>query len=223
MVPPLCNEDPGFREEEGAALAAAFLSLRRYDPDQVRRVSAPHPTRSRHNRRRLGGGKPAASQPPDGAPLGQAIIRRVSARRQGCGLMTQTESSGKPVVPMSQQVKLAPKEHWEHTMIVWRVIGWILLLAGLSVLVRDVIASFDTGVWRPIAVGQLWYDFDRSSLNLVQAVIQRYVSPFLWNQDCRSCAAVLGVCRADRLGCLCSCAQPDHGACGIPDHKTGRE
>jgi len=67
-------------------------------------------------------------------------------------------------------------------MIVWRVIGWVLLLAGLSVLVRDVIASFDTGVWRPIAVGQLWYDFDRSSLNLSQAVIQRYVSPFLWNR-----------------------------------------
>lgn len=67
-------------------------------------------------------------------------------------------------------------------MIVWRVIGWILLLAGLSVLVRDVIASFDIGLWRPIAVGQLWYDLDRSSLNLAQAVIQRYVSPFLWNQ-----------------------------------------
>ena len=95
-------------------------------------------------------------------------------------------------------------------MIVWRVIGWIVLLAGLSVLVRDVIAGFDTGVWRPIAVGQLWYDVDRSSLNLVQAVTQRYVSPFLWNQDGRSCAAVLGVCRADRLGCLCSCCSPDH-------------
>ena len=35
-----------------------FLSLRRYDPDQVRRVAAPH---------LLG---PAASQPPVGAPLG---------------------------------------------------------------------------------------------------------------------------------------------------------
>jgi hypothetical protein len=67
-------------------------------------------------------------------------------------------------------------------VIVWRVIGWIALLAGLSVLVRDVIASFDIGLWRPIAVGQLWYDFDRSSLNLAQAVTQRYVSPFLWNR-----------------------------------------
>ena len=67
-------------------------------------------------------------------------------------------------------------------MIVWRVAGWILLLAGLSVLVRDLIAWYDTGRWAPLALGQLWYELDRSSLNLVQAVVQRYLSPFLWNR-----------------------------------------
>jgi hypothetical protein len=67
-------------------------------------------------------------------------------------------------------------------MIVWRVIGWLLVLAGLAVLVRDAIAWFETRVWMPIAVGQLWYDLDRSSLNLAQAVIQRYVAAFLWDQ-----------------------------------------
>ncbi len=67
-------------------------------------------------------------------------------------------------------------------MIVWRVIGWIVFLAGLSVLVRDVIAWFNTKIWAPIAIGQLWYELDRSSLNLVQAVTQRYVSPFLWDR-----------------------------------------
>ena len=67
-------------------------------------------------------------------------------------------------------------------MIVWRIVGWGALFAGLSVLVRDVIAWFDTRVWAPIAVGQLWYEIDRSSLNLVQAVTQRYVSAFLWDR-----------------------------------------
>ncbi|MBV8122049.1 MAG: hypothetical protein JO081_19180 [Alphaproteobacteria bacterium] len=67
-------------------------------------------------------------------------------------------------------------------MIVWRAIGWVLFLAGLSVLVRDLIAWFETRVWMPIAVGQLWYELDRSSLNLAQAVIQRYLTPFLWDQ-----------------------------------------
>ena len=107
-------------------------------------------------------------------------------------------------------------------MIVWRVIGSILLLAGLSVLVRDVIAGFDTGVWRPIAVGQLWYDVDRSSLNLVQAVTQRYVSPFLWNQVvvpvllCWASAVLIG------LGAFVLAAHPATTACGTPDRKTAR-
>ncbi len=66
-------------------------------------------------------------------------------------------------------------------MIVGRVIGWLVVLAGLAVLARDVTVRIDTGRWAPIALGQLWYELNRSSLNLVQAVIQRYVSPFLWN------------------------------------------
>lgn len=66
-------------------------------------------------------------------------------------------------------------------MIVGRVVGWILILAGLSLLVRDVIARIETQIWAPVAVGQLWYDLDRSSLNLAQAVTQRYISRFLWD------------------------------------------
>ena len=67
------------------------------------------------------------------------------------------------------------------SMIVGRVIGWIGLLAGASVLVRDLLAWFDTKHWMPIALGQLWYDLNRASLNLVQAVVQRYIHPFLWD------------------------------------------
>ena len=84
-------------------------------------------------------------------------------------------------------------------MIVWRIVGWGALLAGLSVLVRDVIAWFDTRVWAPIALGQLWYELDRSSLNLVQAVTQRYVSAFLWDRVivnillCWAFAALIGL------------------------------
>lgn len=62
-----------------------------------------------------------------------------------------------------------------------RLIGWIFFLAGLSVLVRDVLVWIDTKHWAPIALGQLWYDLNRSSLNLVQAVVQRYIHPFFWD------------------------------------------
>ena len=66
-------------------------------------------------------------------------------------------------------------------MIVGRLIGWIILLAGGAVLVRDLLVWIDTKHWAPIALGQLWYDLNRSSLNLVQAVVQRYIHPFLWD------------------------------------------
>ena len=66
-------------------------------------------------------------------------------------------------------------------MIVGRAIGWIVLLFGGAVLVRDVLVWIDTKHWAPIALGQLWYQLNRSSLNLVQAVIQRYIHPFLWD------------------------------------------
>ena len=66
-------------------------------------------------------------------------------------------------------------------MIVGRVVGWIALLSGAAVLVRDLLVWIDTKHWAPIALGQLWYDFNRSSLNLVQAVVQRYIHPFLWD------------------------------------------
>src|SRR5260370_31859787 len=62
-----------------------------------------------------------------------------------------------------------------------RVIGWIIFLAGVSVLVRDLLVWIDTKHWAPSALGQLWYDLNRSSLNLIQAVVQRYIHPFLWD------------------------------------------
>lgn len=62
-----------------------------------------------------------------------------------------------------------------------RLIGWIIFLAGLAVLVRDVLVWIDTKHWAPIALDQLWFDLNRSSLNLVQAVVQRYIHPFLWD------------------------------------------
>ena len=66
-------------------------------------------------------------------------------------------------------------------MVVGRLIGWIFLLTGGAVLVRDLLVWVDTKHWAPLALGQLWYDLNRSSLNLVQAVTQRYIHPFLWD------------------------------------------
>ena len=96
--------------------------------------------------------------------------------------MTQPECDATTVAYAARELNLTQKNIGSAVMIVWRIIGWVMFLAGLSVLARDLIAWFDSKIWAPVAVGQLWYEIDRSSLNLVQAVIQRYVSPFLWDR-----------------------------------------
>jgi hypothetical protein len=69
----------------------------------------------------------------------------------------------------------------EIVSMIRRLVGWIFLLAGLSVLVRDLMVWMDTRRFAPIALGQLWFDVNRSSLNLTQAVVQRYIHPFVWD------------------------------------------
>ncbi len=49
-------------------------------------------------------------------------------------------------------------------MIVVRIIGWLLLLAGVIVLGRDVLAWRDTGVLAPVSLEQLWLELGRASL-----------------------------------------------------------
>lgn len=63
-----------------------------------------------------------------------------------------------------------------------RALGWILLFAGLAVLVDDSITALQTGSFRLVAAGELWYRLDAGSLNLLQSVIQRYVSSWTWDQ-----------------------------------------
>ncbi len=61
-------------------------------------------------------------------------------------------------------------------------------LFGLVLLVGAVVAAgwqfqlwAQSGRYVPVALGQLWFSLDPPSLNLVQAVIERYVWPPLWD------------------------------------------
>jgi len=85
------------------------------------------------------------------------------------------------------------------SMIVGRLIGWVAFLAGAAVLVRDVLVWIYTKHWGPIALGQLWFSLDRSSLNLAQAVVQRY-PPLSLGPDHRQHPVVLGLCGPDDSG-----------------------
>ena len=62
-----------------------------------------------------------------------------------------------------------------------RLIGWLLILAALAVLLwYDVWGWYQTGTWRMVRAGQVWFNLDRSSLNMAQAGIERHVARFLW-------------------------------------------
>ena len=61
------------------------------------------------------------------------------------------------------------------------IFGWFFTLAALAVALWEILdRDPDKGFqFRP--AGELWYRIDVASLNLVQAVIERYVWPPLWD------------------------------------------
>ena len=68
-------------------------------------------------------------------------------------------------------------------MVFLRVIGGILLLAGMAALGFDLwqyVQSTGQG-FHLAAAGELWYRLSPGTLNLTQAVTQRYVLPELWD------------------------------------------
>ena len=74
-------------------------------------------------------------------------------------------------------------------MVFLRVIGGILLLAGIAVLGFDLwqyvqVMGQNAGQGQSFhlgAAGELWYRLSPGTLNLTQAVTQRYVLPELWD------------------------------------------
>ena len=61
------------------------------------------------------------------------------------------------------------------------ILGWFFMLAALAVALWEILGRDpDQGLqFRP--AGELWYRIDVGSLNLVQAVIERYLWPPLWD------------------------------------------
>ena len=62
-----------------------------------------------------------------------------------------------------------------------RILGWLLLAVVFMVAGAEAVDSLRAGEWQPMALGQLWYDLDRGSINLMQAVVQRNLHPAIWD------------------------------------------
>ncbi len=66
-------------------------------------------------------------------------------------------------------------------LIVGKSVGWILFALALPFLGAEIVASLEAGQVLMMPLGLVWYEIDPGSLNLAQAVIQRYLLPALWN------------------------------------------
>jgi len=65
----------------------------------------------------------------------------------------------------------------------WRwpfMFGVLLLILALATLAYEVIAA-DGGGYRSMAAGEIWFRLHPSSLNLSQAIVQRYLHPAAWD------------------------------------------
>ncbi len=62
-----------------------------------------------------------------------------------------------------------------------RGLGWILILLGIGFLALDTFTFIQTGSFTPHAAGQVWHNIHGGSLNLMQAMVQRYIHPALWD------------------------------------------
>ncbi|MGI9433288.1 MAG: hypothetical protein ACR2Q4_00390 [Geminicoccaceae bacterium] len=60
-------------------------------------------------------------------------------------------------------------------------LGLVLLLLALGALIYEFVVGLQFGSYRPIAAGELWFKLHAGSLNVSQAVIQRYVHPMVWD------------------------------------------
>ena len=80
------------------------------------------------------------------------------------------------VDPMPSTAAASPA--WARAL---HVAGWLLVLAAIAALGNEVGVALQQGAYQPIAAGALWYQLDVSSLNLVQAITQRYLHPVLWD------------------------------------------
>lgn len=66
-------------------------------------------------------------------------------------------------------------------MIVVRILAWFFLLATLVAGGAELIASLQAGAWTPLQAGTLWFKANVYSLNLVQAIVQRYIYAPIWD------------------------------------------
>ncbi len=64
---------------------------------------------------------------------------------------------------------------------IWATVGLGLCLIAFGSVTYDLAVYASTGHYHAISAGQLWFELHVASLNLTQAIVQRYIHPGLWD------------------------------------------
>ena len=66
-------------------------------------------------------------------------------------------------------------------MILGRIIGWITIMLALMAVGAETFVALRAGAYQGLTGGEIWFKIDSHGLNTVQAVVQRYIHPILWD------------------------------------------
>ena len=69
---------------------------------------------------------------------------------------------------------------------IFRMLALLFLVLAVITAILDVTRSIADSAPVVTALGQEWFNFHLSSLNFIQAIIQRYVHPAIWDPGVQS-------------------------------------
>lgn len=61
-------------------------------------------------------------------------------------------------------------------------LGFLALLVAVAALAAEIAGFVESGRFMAKPLGQLWREFDKDSLLLLQPAVERYLSPWLWQR-----------------------------------------
>ena len=63
----------------------------------------------------------------------------------------------------------------------FQFLGFVFFVGFVAAAIYDMIRAAAFDATRLTRLGELWFELSPGTLNLSQAVVQRYVSPYLWD------------------------------------------
>ena len=87
-----------------------------------------------------------------------------------------------------------------------RILGWLIASVAAALLTLDVWVFAESGAFRPLPLGRVWFELDPTSLQLAEAAISRHVHQILWHPIISTVLTWPGFAVLGGLAALCCLA-----------------